>query len=279
MVLFRHRMRLGAKQRKSAFIFMDAALYDELHRVEQTHWWFRARRRIVWSLVQRYVEGGSNRRLRVCELGCGTGGNLTAIAEDHDVVGVECSPHALDYARQSLGSRVRLGSLPHKIDLPPNSFDVVLITDVLEHIENDAASAITALELARPGGIVVATVPAYQWLYSPRDVHHHHFRRYGKQQFGQLWTTIDARVELLSHYNTALFPAAATVRLASKLFQRQSEPGDISIPPRAINKQLTRLMQCEANLLGRIPMPFGLSLVAVIRKDQPAITATSKLAA
>jgi SAM-dependent methyltransferase len=202
----------------------------------------------------------------VCELGCGTGGNLTAIAGEHDVTGVECSPHALNYARKSLGSRVRFGSLPHEIDLPPGSFDIVLITDVLEHIENDAASAAAALELVRPGGIVVATVPAYQWLYSPRDAHHHHFRRYGKNQFRVLWNRVDSQIELLSHYNTALFPAAAAVRLATKVSQRSSEPGDISVPPRAINEQLARLMQCEANLLGRVPMPFGLSLVTVVRK-------------
>src|SRR6267154_1418881 len=115
---------------------MEAQLYDELHRVEQSHWWFRARRHIVWSLVRRYVDDGPNRRLRVCDLGCGTGGNLAAIAEDHDVVGVECSPKALAIAQQSLGGRVRIGSLPHEIDLPLQSFDVVLMTDVLEHIED-----------------------------------------------------------------------------------------------------------------------------------------------
>jgi SAM-dependent methyltransferase len=199
-------------------------------------------------------------------LGCGTGGNLAAIANEHDVTGIECSPHALDYARQSLGNRVHSGTLPHNIELPRNSFDVVLITDVLEHIEDDAASASTSLGLVRPGGVVVATVPAYQWLFSPRDVHHHHFRRYGKKQFEALWNTTNAQIELLSHYNMALFPAAAAVRLASKLSRRRTEPGDISIPSPAINKQLMRVMQCEANLLGRVPMPFGLSLVALVRK-------------
>jgi len=245
---------------------MDTKLYDELHRFEQTHWWFRARRHILWSLVRRYVDSAANRRLRVCELGCGTGGNLAAISDEHDVVGVECSPQALDYARQSLGNRVRFGRLPNDINLPPQSFDVVLITDVLEHIENDGASAKAALSLARPGGIVVATVPAYQWLFSPRDAYHHHFRRYGKNQFRRLWNAADVQIELLSHYNTALFPAAAAVRLCSKLMSRRSKPGDLSIPRRSINEQLARLMKCEANLLGRIPMPFGLSLVCLARK-------------
>lgn len=257
---------------------MDAELYDELHRVEKTHWWFRARRHIVWSLVRRYVDGAPNRRLRICELGCGTGGNLLAAAEKHDVVGVECAPQALAYARQKLGNWVRFGRLPHEIDLPPQSFDVVLMTDVLEHIEDDAASANAALELLRPGGIVVATVPAYQWLYSPRDAHHHHFRRYSKRRFADLWSGDAAETLLLSHYNSLLFPAAAGARLASK-FLRREKPGDLSVPPPFINDRLAQLMQCESNLLGRLPMPFGLSLVSVVRKLTYTDTATKRLAA
>jgi 2-polyprenyl-3-methyl-5-hydroxy-6-metoxy-1,4-benzoquinol methylase len=258
---------------------MDATLYDEMHRVEQTHWWFRARRHIVWSLVRRYVDGGASRRLRICELGCGTGGNLVAIAEGHDVTGVECSPEALKLARRSLGDRVRFGRLPYEINSAPNFFDVVWMTDVLEHIEDDAASANAALRLLRPGGIVVATVPAYQWLFSPRDSQHHHFRRYGKIQFRALWKTTNARVELLSRYNTTLFPAAATLRVASKFSGRRSKRGDLSIPPRAINECLAQLMQCEANILGRVPMPFGLSLVAVVRKCATTETRSTRVAA
>jgi len=247
-------------------VILEANLYDELARVERTHWWFCARRRIVWSLVNRFVEGGGARRLRVCELGCGTGGNLVDIAERHDVVGVECAPEALAYARRTLGDRVRIGRLPDGIDLPRASFDVVLLTDVLEHIEDDAASARTALELLRPGGIVVATVPAYQWLYSPRDQQHHHFRRYGKRQFAALWRGAGVETLLISHYNTLLFPAAAAVRLASTVLARQKQYGDLSVPPGKLNALLANMMSSESNLLGRIPMPIGLSLAGVIRK-------------
>jgi SAM-dependent methyltransferase len=248
---------------------MDATLYDELHRVEQTHWWFRARRRIVWSLVERFVSPEPGQRLKICELGCGTGGNLVEIADKHDLIGVECSPHALEYARQKLGDRVRSGWLPNGIDLPPASFDVVMLTDVLEHIEDDAASARRALQLLRPGGIVVATVPAYQWLYSPRDTHHHHFRRYGKRQFAKLWSSNQAETLLLSHYNTLLFPPAAAVRVASKILRNRTKQGDLKLPPRVLNNLLARMMGSEANLLGRMPLPFGLSLIGVVRKRVP----------
>jgi SAM-dependent methyltransferase len=245
---------------------MDATLYDELHHVEQTHWWFRARRHIVWSLVQRYIGRPVNQRLRVCELGCGTGGNLAAIADKHDVVGIECSPQALSYARQSLGSRVLYGRLPYDIDLPLQSFDVLLMTDVLEHIEGDRTSAITALRLLRPGGIIIATVPAYQWLYSPRDRHHHHVRRYSKRRFAGLWKQRSAQIALLSHYNSFLFAPAAVMRLASKLLTRENPAGDLFIPTRSFNELLSQIMRSEANLLGRLPLPFGMSLIAVVRK-------------
>jgi SAM-dependent methyltransferase len=239
---------------------MDTRLFDEMYQVEQDHWWFRARREIVWSLVRRYLSGGANRRLKMCELGCGTGGNLAAVADRHDVVGVECSPHALEYARRRLGDRVIRGSLPDDVDLPADEFDVVLLTDVLEHIDDDRQSAATAMRLLRPGGVVVATVPAYQWLYSPRDAQHQHFRRYSKRRFRSLWTAPNCSPLLVSHYNSLLFPAAASARLASK----PSAVGDLTIPPGLLNNLLANLMSSERHLLARVPMPFGLSLIAVV---------------
>lgn len=251
---------------------MEKPLFDELHRLERDHWWFRARRRIVWSLVERYLDVNSGTPLRVCELGCGTGGNLTPLIGRHQVVGVECSPEALEYARESLGACVLSGRLPHDVQLPDGRFDVVLLTDVLEHVEEDAASAATALRLLRTGGVLIATVPAYQWLYSARDAHHHHFRRYGKRQFARLWELADAEMLVLSHYNSLLFPLAATQRLASKALGTHNTAGDLRLPTPIINSLLSRIMGSEKHVLGRLSLPFGLSLIAVVRKRRSAAT-------
>jgi SAM-dependent methyltransferase len=244
---------------------LQAKRYDELWKLEQHHWWFQARRLIVCSMITRYVDDAA-RRLRICDLGCGTGGNLASLAERHDVTGIEYSPQALAYARRRLGKRVRAGRLPDGVDLPDESFDVVLLTDVLEHIENDADSAKRALQLLRPGGIIVATVPAYQWLYSPRDEEHHHFRRYSKEQFQTLWALPNSEVAALSFYNSLLFPLAAAVRLASKFAPRRATLNDLTMPPRPLNTLLTRIMQSESHFIGRIPIHFGLSLIGVVRK-------------
>ena len=243
---------------------MEADLYDQLWQIEQDHWWFQARRRIVFSLIRRYSGHNADERLRICDLGCGTGGTLSALADRHDVVGVEASPHALEYARKRLGDRVQQGSLPDDVALPAESCDVVLLTDVLEHIEDDARSAQSALRLLRPGGIVVATVPAYQWLYSEHDARHHHERRYGQRQFRELWSGGD--VLLVSHFNTLLFPPAAAVRLANRWWPKRVASHGLELPPAPVNRLLARVMASEAGLLGRVPLPCGLSLVAVVRK-------------
>src|SRR5262245_42946021 len=162
---------------------MDADLYDQLRRVEDSHWWFKARRYIVCSLLERCLDGRSN--LKICDIGCGTGGNLVALMDRHDVLGIEKSDQGVEMARRRLGDRVQSGYLPDGLKLPESEFDVVLMTDVLEHIENDELSAETAIRLLRPGGLVIATVPAIPWLYSQYDVRLQHYRRYSKRQFRQ----------------------------------------------------------------------------------------------
>jgi SAM-dependent methyltransferase len=257
---------------------MDDSLYSEMYRTEKHHWWFVGRRAVVRNLMSRFASPANQDRWRICDVGCGAGGNLEGLADQHDVIGVDASERALEYARKRLGARAKYGSLPDDIDLPRDTFDVVLSTDVFEHVEDDSGAAKTAVSLLRPGGILIATAPAYQWLYSPRDKHHQHFRRYGKRQFASLFDLEDARVELLSYYNTFLFPAAAGARLWSKYVGGEEEPGDLQAPAKPLNTALAALFGAEKWLLGRVPSPFGLSVIAVVRKLDSARPVQSKAA-
>lgn len=250
---------------------MDKALYEEMWRTENEHWWFVARRRIVERLVQRYAPPPP---WRICEIGCGTGGNLATWSNEHEVVGIDASEHALQFARRRLGDRVLYGRLPGPLPVENGSCQVVLSTDVFEHVEEDRDSARAALELLSPGGILVATVPAYQWLFSPRDRHHHHFRRYGKQQFAELFDVPGCKLELLRRYNSSLFPLAAAARLWSKYVPAEHEAGDVRVPPRPLNGALRELFAAERHFLPWVPPPWGLSLLAVVRREheiEPAI--------
>jgi SAM-dependent methyltransferase len=245
---------------------VDSDLYDQQFRVEQEHWWFRAKRHIIWTLVNRYAPETSSEKLRVCELGCGTGANLAAVKDFYEVVGVDSSPLAIDYARTRLGDQIFLGDLPSNINLPAESFDVVLLSDVLEHIEDDYRSIAAAVQLLRKGGILVATVPANGWLYSEYDVRLHHVRRYGRKDFQTLVRSTGTDVKLLSYFNTLLFPPAVAVRLLGKITPKRDPTRVLEVPSKPINQILATVMKSEVTALGRVPLPFGLSLVAVAQK-------------
>ena len=246
---------------------MNEELYPEMYEMEQRHWWFAAKHRIVASLLRRYLAPRANGvKPRVADLGCGCGMMLRVLSADYDVVGTDASPQAIAFCAQR-GVKAVIGLFPNDIPLERGSWDAVLLLDVLEHLDEDAPSARTAAALLKPGGIMVCTVPAYQWLWSKRDAHHQHKRRYSKPQFRRLFDQPGMKLELLSHMNTMLFPAAAAARLTRKLFPIKDGQTDLRVPPAPVNAALRTAFASERALLGRAWMPFGLSLVAVARKE------------
>jgi 2-polyprenyl-3-methyl-5-hydroxy-6-metoxy-1,4-benzoquinol methylase len=138
--------------------------------------------------------------------------------------------------------------------------------DVLEHLKCDRASVEVATSLLKPGGILICTVPAHMWLWTKFDEDHHHFRRYSKRQFRSLFDAPFLQLELLSHLNTILFAPAAMWRiLAQRVFERD-RARYLRLPP--LNTALRSVFGFERLLLGKVPMPLGLSFIALARKTK-----------
>lgn len=251
---------------------MDEALYDEMFRLESVYWWFVAKRRIILSLLTKYLPvSPSSPPPRVCDIGCGCGMTLREL-QDHgyQAVGVDASDTALSYCA-ARGVQAVKGSLPDHLGLPPGQADAVLMLDVLEHLDDDLSAMLAAIDLLRPGGFLIATVPAYQWLWTRRDEFHQHKRRYSLTRWRQTLSDAAARCGsrplMVSYFNTYLFPLAAAGRLASKLLPQPDRPGDMSIPPLGINRLLAGIFASERlPLQAGLPLPFGLSLLAVVQK-------------
>lgn len=235
-------------------------VYEEMFRIEDAHWWYVAKQRIVASLIARYAPHPG--RLNIADLGCGCGAMLNRLKADHDVAGVDPSPLAIRFSARR-GLNVLEGSFPDRIPLEPAAFDLALLLDVIEHLEDDVAGLRAAARVVRPGGKLIITVPAYQWLWSDWDTLHHHYRRYNRSTLQQSLVNAGLRIELLSYANTTLFPLAATARLLHKLRRTKLETADMKIPPAPVNAVFRGIYGFERHLLGRLPMPFGLSVVAV----------------
>lgn len=242
---------------------MDISQFDLHARMEDVHWWFRARREIVFDQLSRHVPPGEGQT--IAEIGCGTGGNLKFLQEHFRVVGTDISPEAVAYASDRVGCRVLLGDFREQLAGRWGELDGVLLLDVLEHIEDDHQFLADLAASMRPGAVLLLTVPAHGLLWSHHDVVLGHKRRYSARAFHKLWERLPVEELFFSPFNCLLFPLIALARL---LRPGKGAPGksDLALPAPWLNALLYRIFSAERRLLRALPLPFGVSYLAILRK-------------
>lgn len=246
---------------------MREEMYGEMAAIQATHWWFRGRRRVVASLLRRWTPSGP---LLVADIGCGPGVNVAMLTEFGRVVAMDPSPHALALARGHRGTALVSAGMPH-LCFPDATFDVVCALDVIEHVDDDRAAARELWRVCKPEGLLVVTVPSYDWLWSPHDEANEHRRRYTRPQLAACLATPAATVLKLSYMNTLLAPAVVAVRLTRNFARwmagRPLEArSDLSPVAPVLNRMLEASSAVEARWLGQATFPFGTSLIYVGRK-------------
>lgn len=241
---------------------MERKVFEQMAALDNHHWWFTARRRILDGVIERIVRPPAS--ARILELGCGTGHNLAMLTRFGHVEASELDPIARDLASERLGRPVLETALPDLSMFPKDNYDLIALLDVLEHVVDDRASLAAIFERLKPGGALLLTVPANPWMWSAHDVAHHHHRRYRKREIDALAREAGFAIELLSPFNSLLFPPIAAVRFLNRL--RGDQNSDDAMPGVAVNRTLDTLFGLERSLIGRVPMPFGVSLVAVLRR-------------
>jgi SAM-dependent methyltransferase len=147
------------------------------------------------------------------------------------------------------------------LDEVPDDYDLIGAFDVIEHIDDDTAALAAIATKLKPGGKFIMTVPAHPWMWTAHDVANHHKRRYSKAALRKLVEGSPMRLDKIGYFNSLLFPLAVTQRAASKL--RGKDNGDVSLPAAPLNRSLEAVFASERYLVGRLPLPPGLSLFAV----------------
>ena len=239
---------------------MDRSAYASMSAQEQDHWWFVARRAIIDSLVRTNIALPAD--ARILEAGCGTGGNLALLAQYGALDAMEYDADARALAAARGLCRVEPGALPDAIGFDDTRYDLIVLLDVLEHIEEDEASLSALGARLTPNGRLLLTVPAAPWLWSEHDVLHHHKRRYTHDGLLKVVAAAGLQVEASGHFNSLLFPLAVAQRFAHQLLRRDT-PLDARPSP-LVNAALQRIFAAERHLLGRFSLPMGLSLYAVL---------------
>jgi SAM-dependent methyltransferase len=241
---------------------VEAHLYEAHDRLEATHWWFEGRRRVIAAVLRRWLEPREGRTL--LDVGCGTGGMFPLLQRFGRVEGAEYAAEARERAQAKFpGVAVSPCELPDQ--LPAGAWDVITAFDVVEHV----APAVESLEAMRrrlaAGGQLVLTVPAFQFLWSQHDEVNHHRRRYTRGLLARQLEAAGLRLTYANYFNTVLFPAGVAVRAAHRLFPalEGEAAADLAPSPRPVNWVLTQLFGAEAAVVSRVPVPYGVSLIAV----------------
>ncbi|MFQ1700812.1 class I SAM-dependent methyltransferase [Loktanella agnita] len=244
---------------------MDRDVYLRMAELEQSHWWFRARRVIIARVIERLVQPKPGASL--LEAGCGSGGNLDTLQKFGHVDAFEFDDQARAMAAERSGLEIPHGALPDALPFEGKSYDVIGIFDVLEHVEADGDSLMALKGRLAKGGALVVTVPAFPALWSRHDETHHHFRRYTRASMKKVAEAAGMQVEHAFYFNSLLFPLAIATRAAKSVLR--SDTPDDALPAPWLNAVLCRVFAAERYCVGRFSLPFGLSLCVVLRIADP----------
>jgi SAM-dependent methyltransferase len=238
---------------------MERVVYQQMAELDDRHWWYRARRKILADLIRREAQPPAN--AQILEIGCGTGHNLAMLGEFGHVDGLELDDEARALSERRLGRKVMSSPLPELAEVPNRHYDLIGAFDVIEHIEDDRAALASIATKLKPGGKFVMAVPAHQWMWSAHDVVNHHKRRYSRRSLKALIEGSPLELVKIGYFNSLLFPLAVAERAASKM--RGKDNADVTLPPAPLNAALEKVFGIERHLVGRLPLPPGLSLFAV----------------
>ena len=244
---------------------MKDAIHEAHDELADSHWWLVGRRAIFREALLRHLPPATHPR-RVLDAGCGTGTNLEMLQRFGEVWGVEAHEGALAAARRRVpNAHLSLGRLPG-LGLPSSSrFDVITLLDVLEHLDEPVAALRELRAHLAPEGTLLVTVPAFQFLWSVHDEQNEHRLRYDLRTLTHQLSLAGLGVTFHSYYNSLLFPAVAAVRLLRRLVPGREEVPELEASRGLANGLLTRLFSAERHVVTRVPVPAGVSLLAIVR--------------
>jgi SAM-dependent methyltransferase len=243
---------------------MQQHTYSIMYEVEETHWWFVGRRRIIESFVEKICREVRDRTPRILDVGCGTGANLELLRKYGDAEGVDVSPEALAFCRTRGLENVRQGEA-ERLPYEDGTFDLVTGLDVVEHLDDDVAGLSEMRRVLRPGGHALLFVPAFMFLWGVQDDVSHHRRRYTLSGLRRVVREAGFEVERATYANITFFAPILLGRAVMKVTGlRPASENNINVP--ALNGVLARVLGAESSLLRHMNFPFGVSALCVARK-------------
>ncbi|MEO5370974.1 MAG: class I SAM-dependent methyltransferase [Magnetococcus sp. DMHC-1] len=246
---------------------METTEYQKMYALEDQHWWFRGKRHLVAGFIARHAPTVTGRPRRFLDVGCGTGKVLELLSGFGDALGCDFSAESMVFCHARGFRRLARASAEY-LPFRKASVDVVCLLDVLYHqgIRDDVQVLKDVHALLAPGGVLILTDSAFQFLYGPHDRAVHARQRYSRPEIRAKLQQAGFQIERLGYYNFFLFPLAAAVRLFERYFPGKENQSNVDLVPEPLNRLFLALLRLEVALIRYVNLPFGLSVCAVARK-------------
>ena len=248
---------------------MNSPEYERMYRLEDSYWWFVGRHRLIESILRkRYRDTPANSAASrlILDIGCGTGAMSARLKQWGQVVSADFSPLALQFSRRR-GLQNLVCADAMRLPFASNAFDALVAMDMLEHLPDDVLALREFHRVLKPGGVVLATVPAYPHLWSEHDIALMHHRRYLRHELQTRFSQAGFSLEKASHTMTALYPLVSLQRRLNAK-RPHNNPPQAAMPHvmAPVNFALTQLLTVENALAQRVDFPFGVTILCIAKK-------------
>jgi 2-polyprenyl-3-methyl-5-hydroxy-6-metoxy-1,4-benzoquinol methylase len=229
------------------------------HELYERHWWWRAREEVILDALRRLQPASGWRS--ILDVGCGDGLFFDRLAEFGEVEGVEPAAELVSEAPERR-ERIHVGPFDERYQ-PGRRFRLVLMLDVLEHLDDPAGALRHAASLLEADGTMLVTVPAFRALWTAHDDFNHHRARYTKRSMSELAASAGVSIVRMEYFFHWTFPVKLAQRVVEALMH--STPKPAVVPPPPVNATLHGLSRLERVLLGPLRLPFGSSLLVIAK--------------
>ena len=234
---------------------MERNVYIRQYNQNKNHWWFEGRKLILDRILNKFIK----KKKIILDYGCGVGINLGMLSKYGKVFYYDKSKLAINYVKKKFSNKNFFINI-NKFLKYKNKFDLIVATDVIEHIKNDEKEIIKISDLLKKDGYILITVPAFQSLYSSKDISLKHFRRYNKETLRNLLNKHFYEIKF-TYFNFILFLSISFLILFFKITNIQFINRVEKKPNFLINKLAFYFFAFESFFINKINFPFGISLL------------------
>jgi len=245
---------------------MQKFVYKKIVELEKNNWWFKGRRKIIISFMQKFFR--NQKKIKILDVGCGAGSVVDLLSPFGEVVGIDNYRPLVKYC-QSQNKMVIHGDVNH-LPFRNYSFDLVVALELLEHVKKDVSALKEIYRVLNKKGYLFLSVPAFKFLWGSHDLAANHYRRYLKKEINEKLIKAGFCIVKITYMNFFLFPLIAIFRVFKGKFSKLDPHLDSEYFSKLslLSSFFSSILKIEGALFPLLNFPFGVTLICVAKKDE-----------